>query len=91
MYKSLWCVQNLDVGLFTLADGSLTLRDVQLRQSGVYQCFAENVFGSVHSFARLIVQSKMEKMEAEAGHQNEMQNVAPSGAFQSHPLAEWLS
>lgn len=75
------CVQNMDFALLTVADGSLTLRDVQLRHSGVYQCFAENSFGSVHSSARLIVQSKMEKVDAEAGHQNEMQNVAPSGMF----------
>lgn len=74
-------MQNLDFASFTLADGSLTLRDVQLRHSGVYQCFAENPFGSVHSFARLIVKSKMEKVDADAGHQNEMQNVAPSGMF----------
>jgi len=37
------------------ADTTLTLSNVQLRQSGAYQCFAKNSIGMAYASARLLV------------------------------------
>lgn len=76
MNAVLLCARILNYWIIPVANGSLTLHNVQLHNSGMYQCFAENSVGVAYALARLAVGVRQSDVDVNSLLHDEVQDVA---------------